>query len=162
MNFIPAITVWQPWASLIAAGVKPYEFRGHDAPGRYHNQRIAIHAGARKVKIDEIADLIMRLEGNEPWTCGLSPALSANLLLEKWHTSPGMLPLRAIVCTVTLGVPRPASTVMNEFGGPIGNDSTRDEHFNWAWPMIDPKPLEPIVYPVSGKQGWWTWNADQT
>ena len=24
---LPALTIWQPWASLIMAGCKPYEFR---------------------------------------------------------------------------------------------------------------------------------------
>jgi hypothetical protein len=46
-----ARTIWQPWASLIMIGAKPYEFRGrsylayidHPLPG----ERIGIHAGAR-------------------------------------------------------------------------------------------------------------------
>jgi len=28
-----ALTIWQPWASLIMAGYKPYEFRGWPAYG---------------------------------------------------------------------------------------------------------------------------------
>ncbi len=51
---IRAVTIWQPWASLIIIGAKPYEFRyrsylayiNHPQPG----ERIAIHAGVRPVK----------------------------------------------------------------------------------------------------------------
>lgn len=44
-----ALTVWQPWASLIAVGAKPYEFRSWPAPAWIVGQRIAIHAGVRKL-----------------------------------------------------------------------------------------------------------------
>ena len=54
-----ALTIWQPWASLIMIGAKPYEFRGrsylayinHPQPG----ERMAIHAGARPVRPTEVA-----------------------------------------------------------------------------------------------------------
>ena len=45
-----ALTIWQPWASLIAMGAKPYEFRGWKPPKSLIGQRLAIHAGARPVK----------------------------------------------------------------------------------------------------------------
>ena len=44
-----ALTIWQPWASLIMAGAKPWEWRGWAPPRSLVGQRIAIHAGARKV-----------------------------------------------------------------------------------------------------------------
>jgi hypothetical protein len=45
-----SLTIWQPWASLIMIGAKPYEFRGRSYL-RYPNrrepgERVAIHAGA--------------------------------------------------------------------------------------------------------------------
>lgn len=158
MNIIPAVTVWQPWASLIIAGVKPYEFRQIGNPKNFCNKRIAIHAGMRKVRPAEIAGLILQLRSDEPWQCSLKK--EALPLLERWHTSPGILPLGAIIGTAIMHRARRANEIMGEFGAPIANDSTRSEHFNWAWPMLDPKPLEPI-YPCSGKQGWWSWDADQ-
>lgn len=44
-----ALTIWQPWASLIAAGCKPYEWRGWRVPRNMIGRRIGIHAGARRV-----------------------------------------------------------------------------------------------------------------
>lgn len=75
-----ALTIWQPWASLIVVGAKPYEFRGWVAPRSARGKRIAIHAGARKVKRDEIADLILRLQGETPWTTGLRASVALPLL----------------------------------------------------------------------------------
>jgi hypothetical protein len=65
-----AITVWQPWASLILIGAKPYEFRTSPYT-RYVNppkvgERIALHAAARPVRRSEVLDLIGRLEGGDP------------------------------------------------------------------------------------------------
>lgn len=49
-----ALTIWQPWASLIAYGYKAYEFRGWLPPKHMWGTRIAIHASARKPKLKEI------------------------------------------------------------------------------------------------------------
>ena len=59
----PALTIWQPWASLIAAGAKPYEWRGWPAPRRLIGQRIAVHAGARKVVVGEISETLKEPSG---------------------------------------------------------------------------------------------------
>lgn len=41
----PAITVYQPWASLIAYGFKEFETRHWQPPQKYIGELIAIHAG---------------------------------------------------------------------------------------------------------------------
>ena len=51
---VKALTIWQPWATLIMIGAKPHEFRGYPAPRFVRNQRIVIHAGARPVKPAEV------------------------------------------------------------------------------------------------------------
>ncbi|WP_454919263.1 ASCH domain-containing protein [Xanthobacter sediminis] len=148
-----ALTTWQPWASLIIAGVKPYEFRSWPAPRGIVGQRIAIHAGARPVRKAEIADLITRLRGDEPWTTALKP--EALELLERAHTAPGALPLSCIVGTAILGEPVRSNRILGEFGA-VPNDSDRDEHCNWAWPLTGIEPLTPPV-PARGAQGFWDW-----
>ena len=50
-----AISLWQPWATLWAAGVKRNETRHWPLPGRYHGQSILIHAARRWN--EETADL---------------------------------------------------------------------------------------------------------
>jgi len=59
-----ALTVWQPWASLIMLGAKQYEFRKWDFRSREPGlvgERIVIHAGARPVKIDDLTDILERI-----------------------------------------------------------------------------------------------------
>ncbi|MER9875622.1 ASCH domain-containing protein [Mesorhizobium sp. M0195] len=150
-----ALTIWQPWATLIIAGVKPYEFRGWPAPKALRGTRIAIHAGARPVRKAELADLIIRLRSTESWSTALKPEALA--MLERWHSNPFALPLASIIGTAMLGEPKRAHDIVAEFGAKL-NDSDRDEHTNWAWPLSDIVPLEPIQ-PAKGLQGFWDWRA---
>lgn len=72
-----SLTVWQPWASLIMIGAKPYEFRRWDYREReaaLMDQRIVIHAGARLARLDEVEDVIGDGRG------GVSQELAAPLL----------------------------------------------------------------------------------
>ncbi|MCY4560236.1 MAG: ASCH domain-containing protein [Chloroflexi bacterium] len=45
-----AITLHQPWASLIALGLKTVETRSWPAPARLVGQTVAVHAGKRVVR----------------------------------------------------------------------------------------------------------------
>ena len=52
-----AISLWQPYASLIAAKVKPFETRHWPAQSHRIGQRIAIHAALRRPTQAEVAAL---------------------------------------------------------------------------------------------------------
>ena len=58
------ITLWQPWASLIADGVKQYETRSWKPPWHLVGKRIAIHAAKRKITEQEF---YVDLEGKVRW-----------------------------------------------------------------------------------------------
>jgi hypothetical protein len=153
----PAITIWQPWATLIAEGFKPFEFRGWPAPVALRGKRIAIHAGARPVKRKEVAALIyeLRTSGKVP-LAGLDKTDAILTLLDRVHTSPGSMPLSSVLCLATLGEPIRNEELAARLGLPWTNDSDRDEHSNWGWPLTDIERLEPFV-PARGMQGFWTW-----
>lgn len=148
---MPALTVWQPWATLIAEGCKPYEFRRWQAPRRLWGQRIAIHAAARPVKQKDLLDLIHRttIDHGRGQALDMHPTIK---LLERARADLSILPMSAVVCTAILGEPLPPDEVRRRWA----NDSDRDEHFSWAWPMQDVRPLAPVV-PAKGAQGFWTW-----
>lgn len=150
-----ALTIWQPWASLIIAGAKPYEFRGWYAPKAIIGQRIAIHAGARPVRKSEVRLLLMQLRAGEAFKTALHADIALPLL-ERVYTAPGILPLSSVLGTAILGVPRSGADVAREFGRPV-NDSDRDEHTNWAWPLGFVEVFEPFR-PASGLQGFWNWS----
>lgn len=150
-----ALTVWQPWATLIAIGAKPYEFRGWAVPGAIVGRRIGIHAGARAVRRAELQDLLARLDGPDAWITGLKPDLAVPLLRRALR-EPDILPRAAVLCTGVIGAARRAFEIVGEFGGPRINDSDRDEHANFAWPITDIELLLPPVE-ARGAQGFWNW-----
>jgi hypothetical protein len=151
-----ALTVWQPWASLIIAGAKPYEFRGWRFPSSMIGERIVIHAATKKLDVHETSLLETVLIHNPrraAETCLIIE--KAVPVLERALDGPG-LPLAAGLGTAVLGEPRNGLDIAAEFGVPRANDSNRDEHANWGWPMLDIEAWpEPI--PMRGAQGFWRW-----
>jgi hypothetical protein len=144
-----ALTVWQPWASLIMIGAKPNEFRTWDyreRNPRLVNERIVIHAGVREMRPQEIAVLIQELEAGRG---SLVRDLALPLLRRVFsaHKCRGVLPLGAVLGTVTLGKPFRCSNGFDP-------DSDRIDHHKWAWPVRDPDPFVPAIE-WKGKQGFW-------
>ena len=151
-----ALTLWQPWGSLIAIGAKPWEFRGWPPPASLVGAQMAVHAGARPVRVSEVKDLIYRLAGGGGggWSTGLIPDLAIPYL-EAVLRNPRATLLSHVVCTVRVGEPVPGWKIAEQLGGHV-NDSDREEHSNWAWPMLEVQPLEPPE-PRRGGQGLWNW-----
>lgn len=150
-----ALTVWQPWASLIAAGAKPYEFRSWKPPGRLIGQRIAIHAAARPVSG---ATVLFLLEGCKRWTPDplCLHAEIAQPILEKALENPRSLPLAHVLCTAVLGEPKRGDHCAQEFGYRGEHGSDGEESFNWGWPLTAIELLEP-PQPARGALGLWEW-----
>jgi hypothetical protein len=149
-----ALTIWQPWASLIIVGAKPYEFRGWDFRIREPELvgvRVVIHAGARPVKLIEVEDLLRRLGGDDNMT-GLVVD-KARQLLERVRDAYKcrLLPLSAGLGTAIIGRPRNAGII---FGANVA-DSDRGA-FNFAWPLSDVRAFDTPI-PARGAQGFWTW-----
>mgnify|MGYP003385566635 CR=1 FL=1 len=157
MTIYPTLTVWQPWATLIAIGAKPLEYRGWELPTRLIGQRVAVHAGARPVKKDEVRELLLHLQSSFWRETGLlrEPAIK---LLTDVLMSPGALPRSSIVCLATMGKAIRNGEMERRMGLPVIADSDRTEHTNWGWPLLDIQPLEPPL-PARGAQGWWHWTA---
>jgi len=171
-----AITIYQPWASLIMAGAKPYEFRGWNPRQRGPSyagligERIVIHASSRNIDRRQVKDLILALERGGDWaaeTClhadKALPVLRRAMETEA-STERGTIDLRAHgdlpwsvgLGTAKLGEPRLGPDIAAEFGLPRANDSERDTHANWGWPMLD---IDVWEHPIDcrGYQGFWNW-----
>lgn len=145
-----ALTVYQPWASLIMIGAKPFEFRRWDYRQRIPslcNQRIVIHASARPMKPAEVLDIVNRLKTGE----SALVAEKALPLLTRLLDAPkcqGVINLSAALGTAVLGAP---VSVKALFKSP---DSDRlDEHM-FGWPLSDIRQFaEPVL--MRGAQGFW-------
>lgn len=158
-----ALTIWQPWASLIIAGAKPYEFRGWRPPRALIGQRIVIHAAARKIDRDEVGDLYNThnfrelneaIDQEARETCLITS--KALPILRQMLLGKDPLPMACGLGTAVLGEPRLGTEIAREFGVLRANDSARDEHANWGWPMLDIEAW-PTPIPMRGAQGLWTW-----
>lgn len=146
-NPIPAITIWQPWASLIAAGLKPYEFRTWPPPAALIGKRIAIHAAARPVNKDEVRILLLELRGAPgPVHSGLRDGAAD--MLDRVLSVPRSLPLAAVLCTARLGIPTHDVTL------PGGIQITNAA--KWAWPLDEIEVFYPPI-PAIGSPLFWQW-----
>lgn len=150
-----ALTIWQPWASLIMAGAKPYEFRGWAAWPSAIGQRIVIHAGAPMIEADEIRELLRRLaDPSVARFTGLLPD-KAIPILERAMKEPAIFPRKHALGTALLGKPVLASDLWPEA---FTSDSSRIEQSNWAWPLTDLEHFTPPI-PSRGAQGFWQWGG---
>lgn len=148
------MTVFQPWASLIVLGAKPYEFRGWDYSTRFRSlvgQRVVIHAACRPIVRREICDALDRIAANES---SLVKEIAVPLL-ERVRDAPhcrGVLETGAGLGTAVLGRPESVTTL---FAGKVA-DSDRLEHSNFAWPLTEiDRWSDPV--PMRGWQGFWNW-----
>ena len=141
------ISLWQPYASLIAAGVKTIETRGWAPPKGLMGQRVAIHA-AKTIETSDVRDRRRH------------DRIAAALNSPEWDAN---IPRGAVVCTAILdhaGLVHGA-----ERNGQVTVDGNRlvavDEWGDfgpgrWLWFLRDVEPVDPPV-PARGHQGFWNW-----
>lgn len=124
------LSLWQPWASLVACGIKAEETRGWPAPHWLIGQRIAIHAakttkGMRLAVIDD-----------ELWAACLAQL--------RWGDD-GSLPMGAIVATSIVAECKPTDSVEPNIYGDF-----RPGRF--AWRLTSTIVVDPPI-PTTGRQG---------
>ena len=171
-----AITLYQPWASLVACGAKHYETRSWAPPRELIGQTIAIHAAK---KIDKTAAALAEelIYGqHQPGGFDLADKLEASF---EGATDEMMglfgqavMPVGCVVCTARLdaafqlgeaarGTGVPAAAVVQRIVSRSMPDcfTVRYDDFGdyspgrWAWLLRDVRPLNPPA-PAKGAQGF--------
>ena len=136
-----AITLWQPWASLLAVGPKKYETRSWQTQ---HRGWIAIHAAKRFDRLVTDAHQVFKKELDE---MGISPI---------WDTPRG-----AVVAVAKLqGIiqcrgPLATQLLIPDFHEvlPYGDYSPG----RYAWIFSEIIPVEPAIPAIGGQRVWnWT------
>lgn len=143
-----SITLWQPWASLMAVGAKRVETRWWPAPRTLQkDEAVAIHAAVRAP-----------WKGfNEMSGMAISAAIEAfgKFGIEK----PELLPTGCVVAVCVFQCCRPTDILLDEV-------STKERLFGdysagrygWELPLLYRLP-EPIA--ARGQQGLWEWEAPE-
>jgi activating signal cointegrator 1 len=153
MKEIKAITLWQPWASLIATGAKTWETRSW--PTSYRGP-LAIHASKRWGSDQQFSMSNWDFQG------GLAPLVGKPLDLSgrSWSgvgVTVDHLPFGAVIAVCRLvDCVRTDSLTQAQIGTdrPFGDYSPG----RYAWKTDDLQVLaEPI--PARGAQGLWTWKT---
>lgn len=148
-----AITIWQPWASLLACGAKKYETRSW--PTQYRGV-IAIHAAAKKPSsiweaigciVDKVRAALGIIDPDDlPRGCIIATAE----LVGCWKIQQNRVD-RSIYVVVENDVAVTIEPPEWDFG-----DWT---HGRYAWELVNVKMLpEPI--PAKGMQRLWNWEGD--
>lgn len=131
-----AITLWQPWATLIARGLKIFETR---AWGTNYRGPLAIHAAKRRPINAELNDRIRK---------ALVGAGYAHYVSD--------LPLGCIVCTVDLvDCLHTEDAIRSSF---FGGDELHFGDYTpgrFAWRLDNVRPVGNV--PARGSQGFWDW-----
>ena len=134
-----AITVWQPYAGALAAGIKEYETRSWAT--KYRGP-IAIHAAARDV-FDTLEQIAI------PTALKIKEALRC-----EWAE----MPRGAIIATGELV---DCIEITPSFSASLSQDERDLGHFapgRYAWKLANVHLL-PDPVPAKGKQGLWNWEA---
>ncbi len=134
---IPAISVWQPWASLIAAGLKPFEVRGWCPPKKFMHRPIAIHAAMKSETKSVIRGLLDVYQNT-----AAMPVIEAALRNE--------LPHGAVLCTVIIKSVMPSDAVVD----PLTSKRFPAGGFAWQLDIVHyfSRPVD-----ARGMQGFWWW-----
>lgn len=134
-----ALIVRQPWAGLIAAGLKPIEFRGRRTNIR---ERIAVYAGQHSCRCEGCFPAAYR-------RCYMEFTLASDARL--------CLPTRAIFCLATL-----ADCRETDHGRDMDCPGYTVPNGMFSWLLADVTPLsEPIpCKPPRGARTWFALPAD--
>jgi hypothetical protein len=152
---IPAISLWQPWASLIARDAKAIETRDWPPPAKYIGRRIAIHATRFAPRLDDLshevrAACVKRFGVDFMRTLPRGAVVCVSTLAGAYQCGEPIGRGRVSVAAAVAGSPKRAVIATDPFGD---FDPGR-----WAWLLTDTEALARPA-PARGHQTFWSWDG---
>ncbi len=145
---IRTLSLWQPWASLIACGAKRYETRTWPPASSLIGRRIGVHAGLRvETAFDaETSRAVVLALGSPDWHLGVPRgAIMCTAILQGAYRLGEMRGGLARVVDIVDGSPPQRAVAIDGFGD--------YREGRWAWRLHQVVTLDPPLA-VKGKQGW--------
>jgi hypothetical protein len=141
---IRALTIWQPWATLIAIGAKPFETRSW---ATHYRGRLAIHAS-----IDRRGLALCRGEAAIEHALSVAGFTLCQGCRRGLCSGADSVPLGCIVAVAELDQCWPTEAIIADgLADPFGDYSAG----RFAWRLHRPEALDEPV-PCKGRQGLWT------
>lgn len=158
---VPALTIRQPWASLIVCGAKKFETRSWPPPRSLVGGRIVIHAGKAPLPCDLSSEALVAIE------------VGLGLPFSEWHCLPrGAVVGTAIIASASMVGER--STCFRRLsisatlpGSPASKTielNAAECHFGdydagrWLWELVGVQPITPSIRALGQQRIWhWKW-----
>jgi hypothetical protein len=138
---LKAITLWQPWAQLVALGEKRYETRSW---GPYTLGPIAIHAASKRTWEN------MQFFQEQPFR---------SVFARHGITSANQLAFGAVIAMARIACCHPVEPLRGRLS--VQERALGDyRDGRKAWELVDVKPLRHPI-PIAGQQGIWDWEAPE-
>lgn len=145
MSAMKALTLWQPWASLLMLpGVKDHETRPWPCPPKYIGRRIAIHAAKADVPFDEVSSKVHDICRREFVGAGWS----------------NRLPFGSVIGTAIVAECREIGYLAKSFVEPDDYECGNFAPGRYAWRITD-RVLFDAPIPARGMQKLWTWEVPE-
>lgn len=146
-----AITLWQPYASFIAWGIKEYETRSWQpsALTLRRGQTLLIHAAKRKPTSPQ----------RQAFTDVMRNPYVRDLATDHRTQSIDDLPRGALVCAVRFVRAYPTSANLRDELNPLEKRVGDFSPGRWAWQLELIKVADPPV-PATGQQGIWNYTPE--
>lgn len=143
-----ALSLHQPWATMIAIGLKQLETRHWSTNYR---GPLAIHAAQKWTKAQRTFTEELFNED-----------VVGHVLRQYGYTAPGQLPFGAVVCTVRLAQVMITEHVVKSHWMRVNSVERMLGDYSagrYAWQLLDLKRFEQPIKAI-GHQGFWVWNGE--
>lgn len=154
-----ALTIWQPWASLIACGGKVLETRSWPPPASLISKKIAIHAafkapaiGLQDFEVKEMEEALQLPQGR--WHQLPFGAVVAIAKLEGGYQVKSYCPVQSDIefrDEAVEGSRQLCGMSFERFGD--------FRQGRWCWYLTDIEPVGP--YEARGQHGLWDWKPPE-
>lgn len=138
-----AISLWQPWATLVAHELKHFETRSWYTS---HRGPLAIHAAKRKAEMSELNKVIIKA------------------LMDIGYYKLSELPYGCVVCIAEMTDCVTTESLANDFYfKSIAMTELHFGNFNagrWAWRFDGVCHVDNV--PAKGSQGFWDWQPPES
>ena len=155
------LSVKQPWAYLLCAGIKDIENRTWKLPEKYKGERVLIHASGTAITFGQFCDYIENLDNED---LGLQKIVRENCFRKSWlHT----LETSAIIGSVeivdcVLNHPSIWAEPSNEvYKDPQIYGDNKIDSAVWSWVLAKPILFDEPILNVKGKLGFWDYDLPE-